>query len=210
MFRLEELAKKDSAFINEVGELLEASPIKGLRDNELAVAAEILLQFPTIIQNISTHPEYNLKGLDMFSYYYAVKGNVTDNLRVSQRKRIERIGILSRNYTKVHPRLANKIHKKKIETIFSFKDVKTHFDQLDIYDGRSFSKVLDGMTPVFQCPEIIPKNAKEAFGGRWYNVKHFHTDYKFGIKNVDELKEDGRKNMFFEGVFLLKNYLSRK
>jgi hypothetical protein len=110
-------------------------------------------------------------------------------------------------YENAHKRLAHEPHEAIEETTYDINDVKEHFRGLDIYDGRRFRSILDGTTLAFNCPEIIPQNAIKAFKSRWYNMKQFHGDYKWDVKNIEELKEDGRRGMFVEGVSNLKHFL---
>jgi len=205
---LKKLSEQMYISVNDINEFLRNMPSKDLDDEGLSQTGKFLMSSPTILEAVCTYPKSNLYAFDNTSYYFDVKGRLTNNLKAGQVKRINRITKLTDIYVKKHKTLSKRLHERKEEDEVFFDDVKKYFSNLNISDGRIFRSLLDGVGLVFQCPAITPGNVINAFKSRWYNVKQFHGNYKWGFKSVDELKEDGRKGMFMEGAIHLIGYLN--
>tara|TARA_Y100000310_G_scaffold327075_1_gene392880 strand:- start:1152 stop:1796 length:645 start_codon:yes stop_codon:yes gene_type:complete len=212
MKKINELANRGFTSIEEVGEALKDLRINKLDDSELVELTENLFGFPTIIDEVTEHPEYYMKGFDLFLYYNGVKGEVTPKLAEGQAQRIMGFRRNLNRHLNADEDSIKTPHRLIKPRTYELGDVINYFediDYIDIHDRRKLRAVLDGMTLALHCPEIIPQKAKEAFGYRWYNVKQFHVDYERAIKTPMKLKQDGRKKMFLEGVENLTHHLRR-
>jgi hypothetical protein len=212
MKKLNELANRGFTSIEEVGEALSDLRINKLDDSELVQLTENLFGFPTIIKEVTEHPEFYMKGFDLFLYYNGVKGQVTPKLAEGQAQRLARFKRNLNRHLNTDGDSIKKPHGSIKPQTYELNDVRGYFEDMDyinIHDGRKLRAVFDGMTLALHCPEIILQKAKEAFGYRWYNVKQFHVDYEWEIKTPVELGRDGRKKMFLEGVENLTHHLRK-
>lgn len=204
---LEELAERGVLNVVELNDSLESAPLTSLDDNDLADIERIIFRFPSLIDTVATYPFHYKKFFDQSTYYFDVKGKFSPKMRDSQVRTLMKFRGNTGRFVDKNSKSAKEPHQMMEEEFYSLDEIQKHFKFMDIYDGRRFKAVLNGTSMALHCPDIVPKNVKKAFGHRWYNVKQFETEYAWGPKSVRELKDDGRKEMFTEGISKLIHYL---
>lgn len=207
MTTLDDLVGRGKASVEEVNEALGEITFTRLDDKDLMKITQQLLGFPTIFDAVAKYPGFYKAQFDLVFYYNAVKGTLTPSLTDSHIQRLTKLRRHIGKYVSREKTQARNPHEVIQPPIHSINEVRQHFEDLDICDGRKLTAVLEGMNLALHCPEIVPYHAIQAFRDRWYSVKQFHADYQWGNKTAMELREDGRKDMFLQGVANLNHYL---
>ncbi len=205
--QLYELFDRGILSIEEVSEALKDLSFVRLNDEELVEIGRRLLEYPTLVEEGTKHSGYYKKGFDLVSYYHGIKGRVSPRMADNQAQRLLRFRNTLNRSLERFLELGEKQHDKVPLPIYNLSEVVDGFKDLNIHDGRRLTSVLESTTKALYCPKIVPENAIEVFGGNWYNVKQFHADFEYRIKKSTELRSDGRKRMFIEGIEGLDRYL---